>query len=141
MRKRPFVIFAIFAAICVLALPIWALAKRGSENAAPVDVASQYQTGKELFQINCGVCHTLKAAGTAGLVGPNLDTLLATGPKTPSTVKANQQRVLNAIENGLNGRMPAGVVQGEQAKQVAAFVANNVAYLPSSAAAPASGGG
>jgi len=29
--------------------------------------------GKELFVKNCGSCHTLQAAATAGTVGPNLD--------------------------------------------------------------------
>ena len=44
-------------------------------------------------------------------------------------MKANQSRVLNAIETGINGRMPKGILQSAQAKEVAAFVANNVAYI------------
>jgi len=44
-------------------------------------------------------------------------------------VKANSSRVLNAIEQGVGGRMPKGILQSAQAKQVAAFVANNVAYI------------
>ena len=32
MSKRPFVIFGIFAAFCLVALPLWALAKEGGEN-------------------------------------------------------------------------------------------------------------
>jgi hypothetical protein len=71
----------------------------------------------------------MAAAGTDGQIGPNLDQLLATGPKSASTVKANQARVLSAIETGVNGRMPKGILQSAQAKQVAAFVANNVAYI------------
>ena len=31
--------------------------------------------GKTIFTTNCGSCHTLKAAGTSGEVGPNLDEL------------------------------------------------------------------
>ena len=31
---------------------------------------------KEIFATNCGTCHTLAAAGTDGVVGPNLDQLL-----------------------------------------------------------------
>lgn len=129
--KRPLVIFGIFAAICLVALPLWALAKEGSESSAPQTVASQYKQGENLFQINCGACHTLAAAGTDGVIGPNLDTLFGAN----TDVKATESTVLTTIQNGLGGRMPAGVVQGEQAKQVAAFVANNVNYLtaPSSA--------
>jgi hypothetical protein len=39
--------------------------------------------------------------------------------------------VLAALENGVGGRMPAGILQGAQAKQVADFVANNVNYVSS----------
>jgi mono/diheme cytochrome c family protein len=130
MSKRPLVIFGIFAAICLLALPAWALTKKGgsdASNASSVPVSNQQ--GLELFQINCGACHTLAAAGTDGLVGPNLDELLGTGPKSADTVKANSSRVLNAIEQGVGGRMPKGILQSAQAKQVAAFVANNVSYI------------
>ena len=63
------------------------------------------------------------------MVGPNLDTLLGAGAASPDTIKGNEDRVLSAVEAGIGGRMPAGVVQGEQAKQVAEFVANNVDYV------------
>jgi mono/diheme cytochrome c family protein len=139
MSKRPFVIFGIFAALCLVGLPAWALSKEGGESASPETVASQYDDGQELFAINCGACHTLAAAGTDGVVGPNLDTLLGAGAASPETIKGNYDRVLNAVDNGVGGRMPAGVVEGEQAKQVARFVANNVNYV-SSAPPPASGG-
>jgi mono/diheme cytochrome c family protein len=130
MSKRPLVIFGIFAAICLVALPAWALTKKGGSDASPGSaVPASNQQGLQLFQINCGACHTLAAAGTDGLVGPNLDELLGTGPKSASTVKANQARVLNAIEKGIGGRMPKGILQSAQAKQVAAFVANNVSYI------------
>ena len=36
---------------------------------------------KALFTQNCGSCHTLSAAGTAGKVGPNLDNLAADAAK------------------------------------------------------------
>ena len=34
---------------------------------------SDIATGKQLFSEKCGSCHTLKDAGTQGVVGPNLD--------------------------------------------------------------------
>jgi|SRR6476661_3440364 mono/diheme cytochrome c family protein len=130
MSKRPFVIFGIFAAICLLALPAWALTKKGGSDASNgSSVPASNQQGLQLFQINCGACHTMAAAGTDGQIGPNLDQLLATGPKSADTVKANSSRVLNAIEQGVGGRMPKGILQNAQAKQVAAFVANNVSYI------------
>lgn len=130
MSKRPLVIFGIFAAICLVALPAWAITQKGgSEASNGSSVPASDEQGLQLFQINCGACHTLAAAGTDGMIGPNLDQLLATGPKSASTVKANESRVLVAIENGVGGRMPKGILQTEQAKLVARFVAENVAYI------------
>jgi mono/diheme cytochrome c family protein len=130
MSKRPLLIFGIFAAICLVALPAWALTQKGGSDAAPgSSVPPSDKQGLQLFQINCGSCHTLAAAGTDGMVGPNLDELLGTGPKSASTVKGNYSLVLNVIKNGMNGRMPKGILKGAQAKLVAKFVANNVAYI------------
>jgi cytochrome c6 len=69
--------------------------------------------GKQLFAATCGQCHTLRAAGTSGEVGPNLDQL------KPSTA-----RVLAAIKNGGTGRgiMPTNIYTGQKAQQVAEFV-------------------
>jgi hypothetical protein len=44
-------------------------------------------------------------------------------------VKANDNLVLHTVEEGIGGRMPKGLVQGEQAKEVARFVAENLAYV------------
>src|SRR5690349_11219489 len=127
MSKRPLVIFGIFAAICLLALPAWALTKKGGSDASNgSSVPASNQQGLQLFQINCGACHTMAAAGTDGQIGPNLDQLLATGPKSADTVKANSSRVLNAIEQGVGERMRKGSLQGARAKQVAACVAQHV---------------
>jgi mono/diheme cytochrome c family protein len=131
MSKSVLATFGIFAAICAVLVPYLAIHSAGASDTAPdVKVASQYSAGLDLFETNCGACHTLEAAGTDGVVGPDLDLLLGGGSVTPDTIKANQDRVLNAVEGGIGGRMPAGILGGEQAKQVAEFVANNVAYLP-----------
>ena len=130
--KRPIVMFIVLAAICLVVLPFWALQTKGGADASPeASVPPTDQQGLQLSQINCGACHTLAAAGTDGVVGPNLDQLLATGAKTPDTVKGNYQRVVNAVEQGVGGRMPKGLVQGEQVRTVAQFVADNVAYVDS----------
>ena len=131
MSKRPFVIFGIFAVICLVVLPFWALADKGSSDASPEGaVSASDQQGLELFQINCGACHTLAAAGTEGVVGPDLDLRLGGAAKSADTVSGNQTIVYNAVTQGLGGRMPKGILQGPQAKAVAQFVANNVQYIP-----------
>src|SRR6266540_6934559 len=116
MSKRPIVIFVIFAAICLVVLPYWALSTKGSESASPeASVPASDRQGLELFQINCGACHTLAAAGTDGVVGPDLDIRFGTGPKS-SLQKLTYTTVLTTIQNGLGGRMPKGILQGAQAK-------------------------
>ena len=123
MSKKTFVLFAIFAVAFGLLLPYWAISKEGEESASPEKVAASDEEAKELFQTNCGACHTLARGGTDGIVGPDLDDVLGVGDP-----EANEQRVANAIENGFDeggfqGRMPAGILQGEDAELVADFVA------------------
>lgn len=123
MSKKTFVLFGIFAVAFGLLLPYWAISKEGEESASPEAVAASDEEAKELFQTNCGACHTLARGGTDGIVGPNLDDVLGGG-----TPEANQQRVATAIEEGFNsegfrGYMPAGIVQGDDAELIANFVA------------------
>lgn len=70
--------------------------------------------GRALFASTCGSCHALKAAGTSGSVGPNLDQL-----------KPDAAGVTAAIAKGGtgSGRMPPGLLSGADAKQVADYVA------------------
>jgi mono/diheme cytochrome c family protein len=71
--------------------------------------------GRQLFASNCGTCHTLKGASTSGKVGPNLDQLRPPKPL-----------VLDAIKNGRArgmGQMPAMLLSGRDADDVATFVA------------------
>ncbi|MGH2982428.1 MAG: c-type cytochrome [Solirubrobacterales bacterium] len=124
MSKRPFVIFGILAICLAVLIPLWAYSSDADEDALPASL----QKGKDLFVTNCGTCHTMEAAGTDGNFGPDLDSLLAaSGPATgKSEIRATKQRVLYAIEEGVDsstpGRMPPGILAGEQAEQVAAFV-------------------
>jgi mono/diheme cytochrome c family protein len=129
MSKRTFVIFGILAVCLAVLIPLWAYSSDADEEKVSGDLSANLEQGKDLFDTNCGTCHTLDAAGTDGNFGPDLDSLLApTGPATDqSTIRANKQRTLNAIENGVDsstpGRMPGGILVGEQAELVADFVA------------------
>jgi mono/diheme cytochrome c family protein len=133
MSKKTFIVFGLLV-ICLAVLIPW-LAFRSDGDAANAEpVPSDLKAGQSLFQTNCGTCHTLYAAGTDGNFAPNLDELLAPtgppeGPNAQQTIKATEGRVLNALENGVDssttsGRMPAGIINGQQAEEVAAFVAN-----------------
>jgi mono/diheme cytochrome c family protein len=128
MSKRTFVISGILAVCLAALIPLWAYLSNADENRGSHSVPANLEVGRHLFETNCGTCHTLYAAGTDGNFAPNLDQLLApTGPSTdPATIKATKTRVLNAINNGVDsstpGRMPAGILSGAQADQVAEFV-------------------
>ncbi len=118
MKKSGVAIFVVVAIIFAVAIPYFAITGEGTEGSTEVKVAGSDESAKALFQTNCGSCHTLARAGTDGVVGPNLDELLGQG-----TPEGNEPRVLAAIENGINGRMPAGILAGAQAEEVAEFVA------------------
>lgn len=121
MSKGPLLTFLAFAAICLVAIPWLALSSGGSADAAPVTVEPWDEDAKELFVANCGPCHTLAAAGTDGVVGPDLDAQLA--PAGTGTFEGSYQRSINAVICGFGGgRMPAGILQGENAQEVSVFV-------------------
>jgi len=122
MKRSTFVIFGIAVLLLGVLIPAWAISREGSEEASPESVPSGLEEGKELFVVNCGACHTLDQAGTDGVVGPDLDELLAPPSPTPPDPETVKPRVLNAIQNGVAGRMPAGILSGEQAETVADFV-------------------
>ena len=126
MNRKTFISFGLVALLLVIVIPLWAFNRDGSESSSPEKVAASDEAARQLFQTNCGSCHTLARAGTDGIVGPDLDDRLASaGPATDAAaVKATQQRVMTAIEQGVgNGAMPAGILEGSNAETVANFVA------------------
>jgi mono/diheme cytochrome c family protein len=122
VKRSTFVIFGLFAVCFAVLIPAWAISREGGEEASPEAVEPELEDGKELFAINCGACHTLAKAGTDGVVGPNLDEVLAPPSPSPPDAETIEPRVLDAIENGRQGKMPAGILAGEQAQTVAEFV-------------------
>lgn len=98
---------------------------RASAQVAGIKLNSSEKQGRILFGEHCAVCHTLAAAAAVGKVGPNLDQL-----------QPSEELVLHTVENGClqnpgsdfsktclgYGNMPADVVQGRDAEDVAAFV-------------------
>jgi mono/diheme cytochrome c family protein len=130
MSKRTFISFGILILVLAVLIPWLAFRSKGDAETGDQKVAADLKSGQSLFQTNCGTCHALYSAGTDGNYGPNLDELLApTGPPTSeSTIKSTEKRVLNAVEVGVDssttpGRMPGGILNEQQSKEVAAFVA------------------
>jgi len=134
MTKKTFIVYGLAVAVLAVLIPWLVFRSDGDAARGAQKVPSDLASGQSLFQTNCGTCHTLYAAGTDGNYGPNLDELLAPsgppeGPSAGDTIKATEGRVLNAIENGVDssttlGRMPGGILNEQQSKEVAAFVAH-----------------
>jgi mono/diheme cytochrome c family protein len=132
MSKKTFVTFGLLVVFLAVLIP-WLAFRADGDSAPEANVPSDLESAKALFDINCGNCHTLYAAETDGNFGPDLDELLAPAgiPEDKAgeeAIKTNKGRVLNAIEEGVDsttetGRMPAGILSGEQAEEVAEFVA------------------
>jgi plastocyanin len=90
--------------------------------------------GKKLFLSRCGSCHTLARAGTKGTVGPNLDEAFAQsrrdGMKSSTFESMVKDQVLHPSRLGQTDpatdkplpAMPGGIVTGQNAQDVAAYV-------------------
>jgi hypothetical protein len=123
------IVFAVILVVFGIGLPTVLLIgnhNRANGQVGGIKLTASEKSGRQLFGQHCAVCHTLAAANAVGKVGPNLDTL-----------KPQASIVLHTIENGclpnaptgsaeqcLNqGVMPAAVVTGRAAQDVANFVA------------------
>lgn len=107
-----FVVFGIGLPAVVLATHT---GNRTKEGPSGVDLTASEAHGRQLFIRNCGVCHTLGAVHAVGKVGPNLDIL-----RPPAGL------VRDAVQHGRargHGQMPANLLQGDDLRSVAAFVA------------------
>lgn len=131
MSKRTFIIFGLLVLVLAVAIPWLVFDGKGDAKKGAQEVSAKFENGQELFKINCGNCHTLYAAGTDGNYGPDLDELLSTSGEAatdPAAIKGVKERTVSAIENGVDtgepGRMPPGILNQEQAEEVAEFVAH-----------------
>ena len=82
--------------------------------------------GKTLFQGEgrCGQCHTLKDAAAKGVIGPNLDSAFRRAKEEDFEESTIQNVVLDQIRFPTKGSvMPANLVKGQGAEDVAAYVA------------------
>jgi plastocyanin len=103
------------------------------------DQGENVVNGKQLFVERCGACHVLQRAGTKGVTGPNLDQAFQQARKDgfkDSTFQGMVHRQIlqpakNAQVDPKTGKvlpkMPPNVVKGDDAEDVAAYVASAVA--------------
>ena len=110
----------------------------GTGGVASAGQRADTQSGQQLFTQSCGSCHTLSAAGTSGTIGPNLDNAFAADVQEGYPQSVIENVVLDQIRLG-SGQlatyttnkkftpqtpMPANIVKGQDAINVAAYVAS-----------------
>src|ERR1700722_14801488 len=128
-RKGAWLLFAIVYIGFGVAIPTVLLVgnhANASSQVGGIRLTAAQKTGRELFGEHCGVCHTLAAANAVGKVGPNLDTLQPPASLVLHTIEFGclQNPPANSPQACLGyGTMPAAIVVGEDAQDIAAFVA------------------
>jgi cbb3-type cytochrome c oxidase subunit III len=102
-----------------------------------VSSSANAQNGKAIFQQKCAGCHALEAVGSTANIGPNLDDAFAEARSNGFDESAIANIVHDQIRfpgqyataqnnpNYLKANMPANLVRGKDAEDVAAFVAAN----------------
>jgi mono/diheme cytochrome c family protein len=110
----------LLAAVAALALSACS-AHPAAENANLI-------SGKQLFVQKCGSCHVLARAGTKGTTGPDLDQAfqqaIKDGMPRSDFAGAVHGQILHPNRDGV---MPAKLVTGDKAYDIAAYVAQSVA--------------
>jgi mono/diheme cytochrome c family protein len=121
-RKAATVLFVIALLVLGIGIPLAVISSVEARDDIPEanvsNLTAAEQHGRELFGNRCAQCHTLTASKAVAQVGPNLDQL-----------RPPKELVLDAIKNGRSrgsGQMAAGLYTGEDAEDVAAYVAKAV---------------
>jgi mono/diheme cytochrome c family protein len=121
-RRIALINFVLALAVLGLGVPAAVIATVNGRNDVPEanvsNLTAAEKRGRELFGQRCANCHSLKASNAVAQVGPDLDVR-----RPPKAL------VLNAIHNGRaqgNGNMAADLVEGQDADDVAAYVAKAV---------------
>ena len=122
-----------------VALGVFAAAAAALIGGCGADQGDNVVNGKQLFVAKCGACHVLGRAGTKGVTGPNLDKAFARaradgfGQSTFQGIVHRQIQQPNRFPqvDPATGKilplMPANLVTGADAEDVAAYVASAVA--------------
>jgi mono/diheme cytochrome c family protein len=120
--SRPFRVLLILGASTAVAALVAAC---GTQKITVPKSNAQIYKGAVLFSQRCAGCHTLSYAGTHGSAANVRTREITNGPNFDVRCERPVDRVLYAIENGgFSGAiMPQNIVVGNDAKDVAQFVA------------------
>jgi cbb3-type cytochrome c oxidase subunit III len=121
-------------------LSLAALALAGCGTGGLANEGAEIPDGKLLFTQKCGSCHTLREAGTRGTIGPNLDDAFA-GPRMEGFEESTIEEVVKEQIQYAAAPMPRNLVKGQEAEDVAGYVAAVAANPEAKVALPAGAGG
>lgn len=113
--------FALAALALLVAVVVPALVtaansdNKARQGVGGVDLTAAQADGRSVFARNCSTCHTLRGANAVGKVGPNLDVLRPPKGLTADAIAKGRARG--------RGQMPAELLDGQDARNVADFVA------------------
>jgi mono/diheme cytochrome c family protein len=113
--RRP----AVLIAVLLVAGAAAACGGSGVARSGEADLSN----GKAQFQQKCGGCHTLEDAGTSGTLGPDLDNA-AVGDRIEGLKVSSFEALVRQQIDEADPPMPRGLVKGDDARDVAAYVAS-----------------
>jgi mono/diheme cytochrome c family protein len=113
--RRP----AVLIAVLLVAGAVTACGGSGASQPGEADLAN----GKTLFVSQCGGCHVLDDAGTQGTIGPNLDAAAA-GDRIAGLEQSSFEALVRQQIDEADEPMPRHLVTGDDARDVAAYVAS-----------------
>ena len=133
--RRPYRVGVLGAGLAAVAL---LAAGCGTGGIAKGAQAPDTSNGQKLFTANCAACHSLAAAGATGTIGPDLDNSFAQSRSEKYPESSIENVVLDQIRLGsgeiatyttnkkftVQQSMPANIVKGQDAIDVAAYVAS-----------------
>lgn len=122
--RRPFATVAIAALVAGVA---FVSSGCGVQTGVAASGGADLAHGQQLFISTCGGCHTLAAAGTKGVIGPNLDAAYQQPRENGFDPTSFEALVREQIQTGFPyvrpTPMPANLLKGQDAQDVAAYVA------------------
>jgi cbb3-type cytochrome c oxidase subunit III len=137
------------AGVGIAGVAVAALLAAGCGTGGVAGKGADLQAGQQLFQQNCSSCHTLAAANAHGTIGPSLDAAFAADRTQSFKESSIENVVLDQIRLGsgpVNNAtdptkpeqtMPADIVKGQDALDVAAYVASVAGQNGAEAQSPA----
>jgi mono/diheme cytochrome c family protein len=113
------------------AAALFAVVASGCGASSSAEITGGFQDrGRQLFNAKCGTCHVMAAAASQGVQGPNLDTAFEAARAagmSEDTVKSVVEYQIYHPRPSVDGypgvSMPANIVTGNDAEDVAAYVA------------------